>query len=157
MPAGNAVAALALQRLALLTGRPDYQRRAVDTLRLGRAFMEQHPSAVAGMLIALDFYLSRPPEIAIAGPANALDTQALLDVVYGHYLPNKVLALQPPEAGAEIAELIPLLEGKTMLEGRATAYVCQNYTCQQPVTTPEELAEQLAALRPVAQKETQTR
>ncbi len=144
IPSGNAVAAHALQRLAILTAQPDYQRRAVDILRLVRDVVEQYPSAMGHMLIALDFYLSRPPEIAIVGEAGAADTRALLETVNGRYLPNKVVALRTPDAGDEIEMLIPLLEGKTMLGGQATAYVCQNYACRQPVTTPEELAEQLA-------------
>ncbi|MFQ5594787.1 MAG: thioredoxin domain-containing protein [Anaerolineae bacterium] len=143
IPSGNAVAAHALQRLAILTARPDYQRRAVDVLRLVRDILEQHPRAMGHMLTALDFYVARPPEIAIVGQAGAEDTGAFLDVVRTRYLPNKVVALRTPDAGADIETLIPLLEGKTMLDGRATAYVCQNYACRQPVTTPEELVEQL--------------
>lgn len=142
-PSGNAMAAHILQRLAILTARPDYQRRAVDTLRLVRDIVEQYPSAVAWMLTALDFYLARPPEIAIVGEAGAEDTAALLEVVHGRYLPNKVVALRPPDDGVEAERLIPLLEGKTMLNGHATAYVCQNYACRQPVTTPADLAGQL--------------
>jgi len=143
IPSGNAVAAHALQRLAVLTARPDYQRRAVDVLRLVRDILAQHPQAMGRMLAALDFYVARPPEIAIVGQAGAEDTAALLDVVHTRYLPNKVVALRTPDAGEDIETLIPLLEAKTMLDGRATAYVCQDYACRQPVTTPKGLAEQL--------------
>ncbi len=38
---------------------------------------------------------------------------------------------------------LPLLEGRGMLDGRPTAYVCQHYVCQLPVTDPEALAKQL--------------
>ncbi|MBS1252012.1 MAG: hypothetical protein MAG451_01048 [Anaerolineales bacterium] len=142
-PSGNAVAAHALQRLAVLTAHPDYQRRALDTLRLVRDIIEQHPSAVGRMLVALDFYLARPPEIAVVGEAGAEDTAALLEVVNTRYLPSKILALRTLEAGEEIEDLIPLLEGKAMVDGRATAYVCRNYACRQPVTEPVALAAQL--------------
>jgi hypothetical protein len=39
---------------------------------------------------------------------------------------------------------VPLLEGRTPVDGRAAAYVCENFTCQRPVTEPEELAALLA-------------
>lgn len=143
-PSGNAVAAQVLQRLAILAGEPEFQRRAADTLRLARDVMAQHPGAVAGMLVALDFHLGRPPEVAVIGAEDAADTQALLDVVRERYLPNKVIALRPPDADGALEARIPLLEGKTMLDGRATAYVCRNYACRQPVTAPDALAEQLA-------------
>ncbi|MFQ5857559.1 MAG: thioredoxin domain-containing protein [Anaerolineae bacterium] len=146
-PSGNAVAAHVLQRLALLTARPDYQRRAVEILRLVRDILEQYPSAMGRMLEALDFYLAQPPEIAIAGEAGTEDTAALMEVVHSRYLPNKVVALRTPEAGNEIETLIPLLEAKTMLDGQATAYVCRNYACRQPVTTPETLAEELGRVQ----------
>jgi uncharacterized protein YyaL (SSP411 family) len=38
-----------------------------------------------------------------------------------------------------------LLKGKGRINGRSTAYVCENYRCQLPVTSPEELAKQLEA------------
>lgn len=142
-PSGNAVAAHALQRLAILAARPDYQRQAVAVLRLVRDIVERHPSAVGRMLVALDFYLAQPPEIAIIGETGAEDTAALVDAVHGRYLPNKVMALRTSDTDEDIESLVPLLEGKTMLDGQATAYVCRNYACQQPVTTPEALAEQL--------------
>jgi uncharacterized protein YyaL (SSP411 family) len=144
-PSGNAVAAQVMQRLAILSGEPDYQRRAADTLRLVRDVMAQHPGAVAGMLVALDFYLGQPPEIAVVGAVTEPDTQALLNVVRERYLPNKIVALRPAGAAAGLEALIPLLEGKTMLDGHATAYVCRNYACRRPVTEPEALVGQLEA------------
>ena len=69
-------------------------------------------------------------------------TAALLNTVYGGFHPNKVLvgAQDPVDAGDHG---LPLLEGRGMIDGKPTAYVCQNYTCRLPVTDPEELAAQL--------------
>ncbi|HYO92555.1 MAG TPA: hypothetical protein VEQ40_13000, partial [Pyrinomonadaceae bacterium] len=73
---------------------------------------------------------------------DSTDTQALLREIWNRYLPNKVVALSR-EKDERAAELVPLLRERTSLEGRATAYVCEHYTCQRPVNTPEELAAQL--------------
>ena len=70
-----------------------------------------------------------------ADPATA----ALLNTVYGGFRPNQVLV------GADNAgdHGLPLLEGRGMIDEKPAAYVCQNYACQLPVTSPDELAAQL--------------
>ncbi|HEV7843958.1 MAG TPA: thioredoxin domain-containing protein, partial [Pyrinomonadaceae bacterium] len=143
-PSGNSVAADVLLRLGLLTGREDYPRKAVTIFRLLRDAVERYPSAFGRLLCALDFYLSTPKEIAVIGSLDSEDTQKLLREVWKRYLPNKAVALST-EGDARAAEFVPLLRERTALDGRATAYVCEHYTCQRPVTTPEELAAQLEA------------
>ena len=142
VPSGNSVAADVLLRLAILTSEPKYERKAVTVLELTRDAVAQHPSGFGHLLCALDFHLSRPKEIAIVGDPESAGTQALLDVVFGCYLPNKVVALVRPDDPVP-AQAISLLEGRHQIDGKATAYVCENYTCQLPVTDPEALAEQL--------------
>ena len=65
-------------------------------------------------------------------------------MIYGRYLPNRVVVGFDPTEPA--VQRIPLLEGRYMIDGRSTAYVCERYACQQPVTTPEGLAEQLGPM-----------
>jgi uncharacterized protein YyaL (SSP411 family) len=62
--------------------------------------------------------------------------------VHRSYLPNKVVAFLDPSAN-EAAKKMPLLAGRAMLHGRPTAYVCRNFTCQEPANDPEELLRQL--------------
>jgi uncharacterized protein YyaL (SSP411 family) len=143
-PSGNSVAAGVLLRLGLLTGREDYPRKAVTIFRLLRDTVERYPSAFGRLLCAFDFYLSSPKEIAVIGSRDSTGTQELLREVWKRYLPNKVVALST-KGEARAAELVPLLRERTALDGRATAYVCEHYACQRPVTTPEELAAQLEA------------
>ena len=71
-------------------------------------------------------------------------SMALLNAVYSRFLPNKVVAGMSSEDDA-IAEELGLLEGRVLMGGQPTAYVCQNYACQMPVTDPESLMEQLGA------------
>jgi uncharacterized protein YyaL (SSP411 family) len=139
-PSGNSVAAEALLRLALLSGEQRYREAAESVLRLLGVLAAQHPSAFGRLLCALDFYLGKPKEIAIIGALDASDTRALARTVFERFLPNKVVAAAAP--GATPPD-IPLLADRPSRDGKATAYVCENYTCQAPVTTPQELAAQL--------------
>jgi uncharacterized protein YyaL (SSP411 family) len=81
--------------------------------------------------------------VAIVGRPEASDTGALLARVWGTYQPNRVLAAADPGDAAAQGE-VPLLADRPALGGRATAYVCEHFVCQRPVTEPEDLAAQLA-------------
>jgi hypothetical protein len=141
-PSGNSVAADVLLRLAVLFDERDYERRAVRVFRLMGDSVMRYPSAFGHLLGALDFYFSTPKEIAIVGEKHSSDTQALLRVVHSQYLPNKVIAFKEP-GDARAAELIPLLANREAINSKATAYVCEHFTCQTPMTDSEELAKQL--------------
>jgi uncharacterized protein YyaL (SSP411 family) len=141
-PSGNSVAAEALLRLSVLTGREDYRRKAVNVLRLVRDAVESYPSAFGYALGALDFYLSTPKEVVIISGDDDDEAQSLKREVWSRYIPNKVVALSAT-VDANAAELVPLLRDRKTIDGRATAYVCESYTCLQPVNSAEELAAQL--------------
>jgi uncharacterized protein YyaL (SSP411 family) len=95
------------------------------------------------MLCALDFYLETPKEIVIVGHADQSDTQSMLRLVHESYLPNKILlVIDPTRDNADAFAHLPVDE-MTQLEGKATAYVCHNFACSAPTTTPDALAELL--------------
>jgi hypothetical protein len=139
-PAGNAMAAMVLLRLAAFAGEGRYRQAAEETLRMVQPLLGSYPTAFARWLCALDFALAKPKEIAIVGDAAGADTAALLRVVREGYRPNQVVAVGP----AEERPPVPLLANRVPLNGRATAFVCENFVCRLPVTAPEELATQLA-------------
>ena len=145
-PCGGSVASEVLLRLALITGDEDYNLKASQPLRALSRLMTQAPGGAAYWLGVLDFYVSLPKEIAIVGDPGSEDTGALLDAVHRRYLPNKVMVGAGGDGGnvgASGAYEMPLLADRGMVDGRATAYVCQNYVCQLPVTDAAALAEQL--------------
>ena len=142
IPSGNSVAAEVMLRLGVLTTNQDYQRRATSTLRLAANGMLRYPSGFGRLLCALDFYLDTPKEIALIGVPDSPETHSLAREIWSRYLPNKVVAQASPE-NAAAAMAIPLLHGRSQLDGRPTAYVCEHFTCKNPVTTPGELAAQL--------------
>jgi len=140
-PCGGSAAADVLLRLAIITGDTSHEKRAVAALSSLRDHMTGHPLGFGNWLCALDFHLSEPSEIALVGRYNDPDTQALLRVVHSRYGPNDVLVgIEPGQSPAPTATL---LQHRTMLDGRPTAYLCRHHTCQAPTTDPKALQQQL--------------
>jgi uncharacterized protein YyaL (SSP411 family) len=147
-PSGNSVAAGVLLRLALLADKQNYRELAQAVFSEMADSVRRYPSGFGYALSAMDFLLSSPKEIALVGQ-DAAGIKPLLQEVWRKYVPNKVVACGVL-AQSTALEALPLLEDRPLLDGRPTAYVCQNYTCQQPVTTPEALAHQLESVQSAA-------
>jgi hypothetical protein len=124
-----------LLKLAAFTGDQRYADAAVRALRTVQRALTAAPLGFAQWLSALDFLLAQPKEIAMVGDVSSASD--LLKVVYDEYRPNQVVAVGQEDSA------IPLLRGRAMLNGKATAYVCKHFTCQLPVTEPADLAKQL--------------
>ncbi len=137
-PSGNSAAADVLLKLAKLTGDEKYERFAVTLLRLVAPQIRRFPNAFGRVLSAMEFHLSPVKEIVIVGEKN----NGLEKEVWKNYLPNKVVVL----AGENQidAKLIPLLENRKPIDGKTTAYVCENFVCQKPIFSIEELKKQIS-------------
>ncbi len=142
VPSGNSTAALNLLRLSILFDRKDYREKAESIFRTFGASATQSPGAFERLLCAVDFYHDRVKEIAIIGDPDSTETKALIRTVFDRYLPNKVVVHSPDKV---VDKAIPLLTAKTRMNGRSTAYVCENFTCKRPVADPETLARLLEA------------
>ena len=143
-PSGNSVGALALLRLAGLTGDDELREKGQQALLLFAGLMQRAPSSCAQMLCALDFYESRPFEVALVGsPAGRRE---LWRALHGGFVPNKVvLGADPADCPAGLVQELPLLEGKVSRNDEtARAYVCRDFTCSPPVNSGEELCKLLA-------------
>jgi uncharacterized protein YyaL (SSP411 family) len=136
VPSGNGMAALVLLRLAGLAVEPRYLELAQGALEPMQPLLARHPLGFGQWLIALDYALAHPREIAIVGDGEATDTRAMLAVCATGYRPHQVIAVGVP--GDEQSTVL-LLRGREQLEGHATAYVCVDFTCRPPVTDPEAL------------------
>jgi uncharacterized protein YyaL (SSP411 family) len=140
-PSANSVAAMNLLRLSQMTDRSVWKERAVRMFATFGKRLESNPEALPQLVAALDFSLARPRQIVIAGEPGAPDTRALLRLVGERFLPNKIVFLADGGAGQEqLAQWLPFLQGVTRLEGRATAYICEDYVCKLPTTDPKIVA-----------------
>jgi uncharacterized protein YyaL (SSP411 family) len=134
IPSGNSSAAMGLLRLAALTGERTYEQAAESVLRLFARPASQHPESFAHLLRALDFHLSPTKEVALVGN----DLTELTAVIRRELRPHLVLA-----GGPENSSVPPLLESRTEVDGKPTAYVCEHFTCKSPVTDPQAFNELL--------------
>ena len=141
-PCGGSVATDVLLRLGVITGNEDYSSKGATPLRALQQLLGRAPAATGHWLAALDFYVSLPREIVIVGPADSDSTQAMLREINGRFMPNKVAVGMADPANPPLKDS-PLLEQRVMQNGQPTAYVCENYACQLPVTDAAALAAQL--------------
>ena len=121
--------AFVLLRLARIWGDDDLERQAVGALRLVRDLLVRAPTSFGWALCALDLHLSPPRELAIVGGADSDVARAAL---HG-FDPNGVVAFGP-------AGDVPLLEGKTLVDGKPAVYVCERFACRAPVTDAKDLS-----------------
>ncbi len=146
VPAGNSVQLMNLLRLAVMLGDARLRELADRTMTAFASQVQAAPWSSERFLGAVEFARVGPVELAIVGDPTAPATRALLQEIHGTYLPNRVLMLRDPRRPKDGVSS-PLLADRELIDGRPAAYLCRNYACQRPVTTPAELARQLAGVR----------
>ena len=132
-PSGNSVSAMNLLRLWQLTDATPWRDKADATFRALSVRFARSGAALPQLAAALDYSSSKPRQIVVAGNPGAADTQALLRLVHDRFIPHKILLVADGGAGqAELMSLVPFVKGMDRRDGRATIYVCENYTCRLP-------------------------
>ncbi|MCX6606044.1 MAG: thioredoxin domain-containing protein [Acidobacteria bacterium] len=130
-PGGNSMATMLLLRLAAMLGREDFQQQAERTIAAFGDRMAQQTMAVPQMLCAYLFAQSKPRQIVLAGE----EIGALAEVVRRGFAPHQVVMRADVDYPLEVV--------RAMVTETATAYICENFTCQLPATTPEQLASKI--------------
>jgi uncharacterized protein YyaL (SSP411 family) len=141
-PSANSVAALNLLRLAQLRDADDYRERGEKTIRAFASILSRAPTAMPQMLVAFHYSLGKPRQIVIAGKRDNAGTKKLLHEVRRHFLPTTTLLLADQDQGQKyLGEKLEAIRAMKMMDGKATAYVCEDFTCKAPVTGARELRE----------------
>jgi uncharacterized protein YyaL (SSP411 family) len=134
-PSGNSVAADVLVRLGALLERNDLTEKAKRLFESTGSLLAQYPSGFGRLLEAIDFYLGPSKEVAVVVAGK--DADSFITAYRKRYLPRTVIAAG--ETGT-----IALLRDRPAIGGKSTAYVCENMTCQRPVTDVGEFENQIA-------------
>ncbi len=142
-PAASGVAAMSLLRLERLTGGRSYRERAEKLLASLARAIERVPMAFGYTLLALEMFHRPPVEIAVIGDPAHPTTEAMLRAIGRRFLPSKVLAGAPDRPSGDLARKIPLLEGKSLVDGKPAVYICKDFACQAPITDLAELEKRL--------------
>lgn len=140
IPSGNSVAVFNLLRIGRMTANPDLEEKA---RLIGSAFSSQVSSVPVGhtqLLSAMIFAFGPAYEVVITGDAEAAETIAMLEALNLNYHPNKVTLFRPiGNQKPSITELAEFTKSQTPIDGKATAYVCKDYTCSAPTTDINEM------------------
>jgi len=138
-PSGTSLAVDLMLSLAELRNDDAMRRRAMLVLEGSGMSLMQYPGSFGHLLGVADMAVNGAVEVAIAGKPDDKRFAALEREVAAHYVPSLVLAGGEERNSPGIA----LLKGKPARSGKATAYVCRAYTCDEPVTDAESLGSQL--------------
>ena len=150
-PSGNAVAILNLLQLGELTQDAAFRKRAEASLTaFSGALKRRGGGGMSKMLSALDFYQDRVREVFVVGPADDREGRKPLDrTLRAAYLPNRIVVTTTDGDPLQtLAAKIPLLEGKSALKGKPTAFVCTMGNCELPTSDPDVFEQQLAKTEP---------
>jgi uncharacterized protein YyaL (SSP411 family) len=132
-PSANSVAALNLLRLSSMLDRADWRERAKLTLKAFGRQLLQDPSGMPQMVVALAWLHAKPRQIVIAGNRDAPDTQAMLREAQRLFIPGKIVLLADGGAGqAFLASHVAFMRDVVPVDGKATAYICEDFVCQLP-------------------------
>ncbi len=145
-PSGNAMAATALLRLGVLTGRDDLRGPGRAALEAVKVVLENAPSAAGQSLIALDFELSPVRELAVIAGADIQEFHQVLEAIHTRFLPGAVLAPAAEPQAASLAVLVPLVADRPARDHRTTTYICESFTCQEPVVGVDGVTAELIKL-----------
>jgi uncharacterized protein len=139
-PSGAFAVSGALLRYSALTGSARHRQAALDGLGVLPAIATRYPRAAGAGLAVAEAVMAGPVEIAVVGPAQDERTAELTRTALHAAPPGAVVAY-----GDGIDAQLPLLEGRCLVDGAPAAYVCRQFTCRAPVTTPRQLRDALAA------------
>jgi len=147
IPSANAMAAMALLRLGKLTGRNEFLVTAEGCLVAGLSIMQKSPAASGQMLIALDWYLGPSQELVLVADSQNPATKAVLSQLQQAFLPNKVLAFRNSRVVSALSSnLQSLFAERVAGPSGISLYICENNSCQAPLTSPAEIQSEITHL-----------
>jgi uncharacterized protein YyaL (SSP411 family) len=139
IPSGNTLAISLLNRLASLTGDARYSEHVESTIRAMQENAVRYPTMFAGWLCETDFLLGPQLQVAIMGSIEDVEFQELKNIIDQRFLPRAVVA----GGVLDVSTGPSLLEGKGLMDGKPTAYLCEGFTCKLPTKSSKILGQQL--------------
>ncbi|MEE3181863.1 MAG: thioredoxin domain-containing protein, partial [Planctomycetota bacterium] len=143
VPSPLGVMALNLLRLERLTDTPSYRQRAERMLGEVSPLLPRVPMGFGSSLLALDFLLHPPVELALVGDLPGRESAEFLAVIHSGFLPARVITASENPPSEDLSARVPLLGGKGHEAEGSRLYICRDGSCREPVDDPQELASQL--------------
>ena len=134
-PTGNSLAIMNLIRLSYITGNTVWYEKAFDSVSAFSGKLQRMPYAMPQMLVALEYILNKPKQIVISGRKNDETAFRMIEYVHRKFMPDKILIFVEPD---KISSSKTFAANVIAASDKTTAYVCENFACQLPVTTLKE-------------------
>ncbi len=142
MPSGNSVAAMNMLKLSKMTGDEDLENRVKKLFENFGGNVKANPNSYCYLLTGLLFSETLTKEIVISGTSNENSTKRIIDEINKTYLPFATIVLN--DESNDIEKLIPFISNQKRVDGKASVYICEDYTCHKPVTDVNELKQYLS-------------
>ncbi|WP_349773744.1 thioredoxin domain-containing protein [Bacillus safensis] len=141
MPSGNSTALKHLLMLSRLTGRLDWLETLQQMFQAFYVDVSSYPSGHTAFLQGLLSQYATKREIIILGKNGDPQKEQLLQALQKRFVPFDIILTA--ETGKELAKLAPFTKDYKTIDGKTTVYICENYSCRQPITDIDEVMEQL--------------
>ncbi len=139
MPSASSIALDVFARLFLLTGDVSWQTSADQLLQSFSFELSRYPAGYTQLLQSSNWLLQPTREVVVVGTQGEASTEEMLSVARNSPLQQTVVIFKPQDDSAEITRLAPFIDQMQVVNGHATAYVCQNFTCREPLNDTAEL------------------
>lgn len=139
IPSGNSVMMNNLIKLARLTSGEQFEETANLLSKSYSDNVSSAPQAFAYFLCGLDFAKGPSNEIVLVTDNNKEGLNAFLNKLNENFIPNQVVIVVDKSDRKAIEKLAPFVKEYKTKDGQPTAYVCRNFACSMPVTTPDEM------------------
>jgi len=141
-PAGSSTLTEAQVALAALTSSDTDREQAGRYLQKMRDEMLRNPFAYGHLLMAADGWLEGTPGLFLVGSPSQVEP--FLQTLASTYAPGLSVSFRDVQL-ATPKLLEESFKEKGLVEGRAAAYLCRNFSCQVPITQAADLEASLEA------------
>ena len=140
IPSGNSVAMLNLLKLGTIKGDLDLIEKGSKVLQAFSNNLAGMPAAHTYLMTSMDYQIGPSYLIVIAGDSKRQDTMSMLESINTRFTPNVMVVLNPSdEDTTELIQISEVIKNQISINDKATAYVCFNYSCKDPLTNVDEL------------------
>ena len=153
-PSGNALACHVHWLLDQLEGFPGHAKNWNTALSQLSEVIQQYPTSFGYWLTVADLVAHPTQQIALISPDNLYDLAPFISQYHQSDNPYKVIAIKTRHE-EKTEEGPKLCQNRPTIDGKATAYICQDFTCQLPITELEVFKQTLSAFSPDSQTSTQ--
>jgi len=140
IPSGNSVALLNLLRLGTIKGDLELIEKGNKLIESFSTNVGNMPSAHTYFMASLDYQVGPSYLVVVAGDSQSKDTLSMLESLTSRFIPNVMVVLNPSDKDStELIQISEVIKNQVSINDKATAYVCFNYSCKDPITNIDAL------------------